>query len=65
MLSLTSTGCPFSVEYRLVPEADMIEFPLIARVSDSSELLPGGVTSPGFGFAGEPNIVFKMVHLFF
>lgn len=48
-----------------MPEADMIEFPLIARVSDSSELLPGGVTSPGFGFAGEPNIVFKMVHLFF
>jgi hypothetical protein len=65
MLSFISTGCPLSLGYRLVPEADIAEFPLIARVSDSSELLPGGVTSPGFGFVCEPNMVFKMVHLFF
>jgi hypothetical protein len=61
---LSSTGCPFSLEYRLL-EVEMTEFPLIVRISDSSELLPGGVTSPGFGFAGELNMVFKMLHLFF
>jgi len=59
-------GSPSSTNW-LLGSAGLVD---VANVSffidwpDSSELLPGGVTSPGLGFAGPPNIVFNILHFF-